>query len=299
MKSKRAVPSAVKNHSRKYGIPNHLHSDRAPEFLAGATLVYCLDQAIRVTTTGGKNKAHQNSRAEKMVGVIKGLTFRVLHDSGAPSVMWSYAMLYACKIWNSTSKSRLKDCTPNELRFGSTKDISEFRFPFYTRVQYWDDSPTFPESTGMRDGIYLGPAEGEGDPFASYILNSTTNRIVTRSIFREHCDGTTPLDNFTKKYATLHSQFGIYLDEALTHPIPDVGEDYIPTAIDESCSFAIDTRNLSAQPNCIDLIRDDGVVNTSTSLIDKRIPNEGRASMHVYYYNIIVYFCTFGFFTLN
>jgi len=93
----------------------------------------------------------------------------------------------------------------------------------------------------MRDGIYLGPAEGEEDPFAFYILNLTTNWIVARSIFREHCDGPTPLDEFTKKYATLHSQFGIYLDETLTHPIPDVGEDHIPTSIDESCSFAVDT----------------------------------------------------------
>ena len=82
MKSKRVVPSAVKNHSRKYGIPNHLHSDRAPEFLAGATLDYCLDQAIRVTTTGGKNKAHQNSRAEKKVGVIKGLTWDLQRVKG-------------------------------------------------------------------------------------------------------------------------------------------------------------------------------------------------------------------------
>jgi len=297
MKSKRAVPSAIKNHSRKYGIPNHLHSDRAPEFLAGASLDYCLDQAIRVTTTGGKNKAHQNSRAEKMVGVIKGLTFRVLHDSGAPPIMWSYAMLYACKIWNSTSKSRLKDCTPNELRFGSTKDISEFRFPFYTHVQYWDDSPIFPESTGMRDGIYLGPAENEGDPFASYILNSATNRVVTRSIFREHCNGPTPLDNFTKKYAMPNSQFGIYLDEALTLPIPDAGEEHIPTAIDESCSFAVDTRHLSAQPNCIDLLRDDELVNASTTPINKRIPNEGRASTHVYSFHLPLYIWIFLYFT--
>ena len=71
MKSKRAVPSAIKNHSRKYGIPNHLHSDRAPEFLAGVTLDYYLDQAIKVTTTGGKNKAHQNSRAEKWLESLK------------------------------------------------------------------------------------------------------------------------------------------------------------------------------------------------------------------------------------
>jgi len=141
----------------------------------------------------------------------------------------------------------------------------------------------------------LGPAEGEGDPFASYILNSATNRIVTRSIFLEHCDGPTPLDNFTKKYATLHSQFGIYPDEALTHPIPDVGEDHIPTTKDESCSFAVDTRNLSAQPNCIDLTRDDGVVNVSTSLIDRHIPNEGGLRcMSI----TILSFYTFGFFQL-
>ncbi len=108
-------------------------------------------------------------------------------------------MLYACKIWNSTANRRLKDCTPNKLKFGYTNDLSAFRLPFYTRVEYWEESSSFPDSTGMCDGIYLVPAEGEGDPFASYIVNTTTHRTLTRSIFREHGDGPKPLDDFTKK----------------------------------------------------------------------------------------------------
>jgi len=90
LRSKKAVPSAIKNHARKFG---HLHSDRAPEFLGGPALDYCLDQAIRVTITDGKIRPHQNSRAENMVGVIKGSTFRVLRESQAPNGLWSYAML--------------------------------------------------------------------------------------------------------------------------------------------------------------------------------------------------------------
>jgi len=183
LRSKKAVPSAIKNYARKFGIPNHLYSDRAPEFLGGASLDYCLDQAIRVTTTGGNNRPRQNSRAENMVGVIKELTFRVLRESQASNGLWSYAKLYACKLWNSTAKRRLKDCTPNELKFGSTNDLSVLRLPFYTRVEYWEETSSFPDSTGMRDGIYLGPAEGEGDLFASYIVNTTTHRILTRSVF--------------------------------------------------------------------------------------------------------------------
>lgn len=93
------------------------------------------------------------------------------------------------------------------------------------------------------------------------------------------------------------SHFGIYLDEALTHPIPDVGEEHIPTAIDESCSFAVDTRHLSAQPNCIDLLRDDELVNASTTPINKRIPNEGRASTHVYSFHLPLYIWIFLYFT--
>ena len=40
LRSKKTVPSAIKNYARKYGIPNHLHSDPAPEFLGGASLDY-------------------------------------------------------------------------------------------------------------------------------------------------------------------------------------------------------------------------------------------------------------------
>ena len=46
-----------------------------------------------------------------MVGVIKGLTFHVLNDSGAPPVMWSYAMLYC---WNNgIGCSSRCQCTTN------------------------------------------------------------------------------------------------------------------------------------------------------------------------------------------
>ena len=43
----------------------------------------------------------------------------------------------------------------------------------------------FPSSNGLRDGIYLGPVEGEGDPFAAYIFDVETRRVRTRSINRE------------------------------------------------------------------------------------------------------------------
>jgi len=276
LRSKKAVPSAIKNHARKYGIPNHFHSDRAPEFLGGPTLDYCLD------ITGGKNRPHQNSRAENMVGVIKGLTFRALRESQAPNGLWSYAMLYACKLWNSTAKRRLKDCTPNELKFGSTNDLSAFRLPFYTRVEYWEATSSFPDSTGMRDGIYLGPAKGEGDPFACYIVNTTTHRILTRSIFREHEDGLKPLDEFTKKFATLERPVDLYSDEACTNPVPDVGEDYVPTVIDDSCSFAIDLTAIPAHKNDAESAVDNGLaplLDTATQL-EISTPNEGRTSRH-------------------
>ena len=204
----------------------------------------------------------------------------MLRESQAPNGLWSYAMVYACKLWNSTAKRRLKDCTPNELKVGSTNDLSAFRLPFYTRVEYWEATSFFPDSIGIHDGIYLGPAEGEGDPFASYIVNTTTHQILTRSIFREHGDGSKSLYEFTKKFATLEHPVDLYSDEACTNPIPDVGENYVPTAIDESCSFAINLSGIPAHKNDAESAVDNGLAplpDTATQL-DMSTPNEGRAS---------------------
>jgi len=63
LRSKKAVPSAIKNHTCKYYIPNHhRHSDRAPKFLRGAALYHYLDQATCETTQYLRMYSHVNSR---------------------------------------------------------------------------------------------------------------------------------------------------------------------------------------------------------------------------------------------
>lgn len=252
LKSKRSVPSAIKNYARKYGIPNHIHGDRAREFLFGDSLTYCQDQAIRVTTTGELGKPHQNSRAENSVGIIKQLTFNILHKSQAPSKFWSYAMLYACRVWNATSKKRLKNCTPYELMFNDTEDLSIFRFPFFCHVEYRACKTNFPTNNGLKDGIYLGPVEGEGDPFAAYIFDVETCRVRTRSIYREKVPVQTTNNNCYKMTSSHHIPVDIYRDENHTQSIPNASEDAMPTVIDESRSFAIDLRTLSPSQSVLE-----------------------------------------------
>jgi len=85
--------------------------------------------------------------------------------------------------------------------------------------------------------------------------------------FREHGDGSKPLDEFTKKLAKLDRPVDLYSDEACTNPIPDVGEDYVPTVIDESCSFTIDLSGFPAQKNDAESAVDFGLAslpNTAT-----------------------------------
>jgi len=72
----------------------------------------------------------------------------------------------------------------------------------------------------------------------------------------------------------------LYSDEACTNPTPDVGEDYVPTVINESCYFSIDLSGIPAHKNDAESAVDNGLTslpNTATQL-EMSIPNEGMAS---------------------
>ena len=74
----------------------------------------------------------------------------------------------------------------------------------------------------------------------------------------------------------------MYSDEACTYPIPDVSEDYVPTVIDESSSFAIDLTGIPADKNDAKSAVDNGLapLPDTATLLDMSTPNEGRASRH-------------------
>ena len=192
-------------------------------------------------------------------------------------------MLYACRIWNATSKKRLKNCTPYELMFNDTEDLSIFRFPFFCHVEYRACKMNFPSSNGLRDGIYLGPVEGEGDPFAAYMFDVETRRVRTRSIYREKTPDETPYNRYYKVFSSHDIPVEIYRDEHHTQSIPNASEDAMPTVIDESRSFAIDLRTLSPSQSVLEYKdKDWRTKSTSLNKQDRIFSHlEGRASCYI------------------
>ena len=182
MPRKECVPTALKSFSLLCGYPLHLHGDRAPELQYGETEKFCRDHNITLSATGATNTPEQNTHAEHMVGVLKRITTRLLNQSGLPATFWNYAIQYAAIIWNSTSKRRLQNATPDQLFYGDTPDISHLRFPFGSTVSYVAGCQAWPALTGTQEGIYLGPNLRDGDAFTYLIYCPKAKSVTSRTI---------------------------------------------------------------------------------------------------------------------
>ena len=56
----------------------------------------------------------------------------------APAVYWCYAADFLDKVRRVLSKPKLNGNSPLQQVYGSTVDISRFRFPWFSPVWYYD-----------------------------------------------------------------------------------------------------------------------------------------------------------------
>ena len=99
------------------GIPEGMHSDRAPELIHGKFRSLLQRYRIRITTTE-PNSPWQNRAEGEGVKPIKKLGFWLMQRFQAPLRLWDYAFELAASILTLT-------CNPN-LIFGRTNWIPDY-----------------------------------------------------------------------------------------------------------------------------------------------------------------------------
>ena len=161
------------------GIPSQIHSDRAPELIAGHFNKILRKYRIRQTTVE-TNSPWQNRAEGQGVKPIKRLGLWLLHRVSAPPQLWDYAFELAADILSLTCKpSLLYGPQPGYQRLTNLKpDISQHAsFGFYDWVWHWDEAMKFKQL-----GRWLGVAENVGPIMTFWILNAKGSPIPRSTV---------------------------------------------------------------------------------------------------------------------
>ncbi len=136
----------------------------------------------------------QQNYAENRGGNFKFAVCKLMHlTPHAPKEYWCFAASFLDKVRRVLSKPSLNGKSSTEKVYGSTVDISKFRFPWFSPVWYYDPTGTadFPNDR-MKPGFFLDVADNTGDGFSYEILpclkveDIPTDRVrpIVRNIVR-------------------------------------------------------------------------------------------------------------------
>ncbi|MGH3056523.1 MAG: hypothetical protein ACRDL7_16235, partial [Gaiellaceae bacterium] len=160
------------------GIPNHIHTDNAPEEVKGNWSKECRRFCIKQTAT--EPYTPWQNRAEREIQESKKMHRRLINEYHVPQQLWDYSIKFAAELRSKTVHPKLHGRSPYEILTGDTPDISHLiHFAFYQPVHYLESSSTFPEER-EKLGRWLGPAHNIGQAMCYYILKPN-GQVICRS----------------------------------------------------------------------------------------------------------------------
>jgi hypothetical protein len=167
MDSKSQSPASLQSFIQLVGVPPSLHSDNAPEFLAGDFKKKCRKYDIRQTSTE-PHSPWQNKAESLGVKEVKKYGCRLMEETQAPIRLWCFAYEYGADVLclMATGMFQLGGRTAYEFIMHYTPDISEYvTFQWYQWAYYWNEQTK--EKTLCR---WLGVAHNVGQSLCYWIL---------------------------------------------------------------------------------------------------------------------------------
>jgi hypothetical protein len=181
MKSKSEVLQAVKQFAKEIGAPEALICDAAREQKSEEVKKFCheIGTTLRVLEEG----TPWANKAELYIGLIKAAVSKDMKESNCPLAFWDYCIERRARINNLTARNlfQLHGTNPHTALTGSEGDISSLtQFRWYDFCYYRENREKFPFNKEVL-GRVLGPARGEGNEMAQWILKANGNVVPRRS----------------------------------------------------------------------------------------------------------------------
>ena len=181
MRSKSEVLLAVKQFAKEIGAPDAIISDAAREQKSLELRKFCreIGTSLRVLEEG----TPWANKAELYVGIIKEATRKDMKASGSPVAFWDYCVERRVRINNLTAKESfaLRGSNAHSSVHGEEGDISNLcQFHWYEWCYFREKTAKYPFNQEVL-GRVLGPATGEGNEMAQWILKANGSVVPRRS----------------------------------------------------------------------------------------------------------------------
>jgi hypothetical protein len=181
MKSKSEVLQAVKEFAKEIGAPEAIICDAAREQKSKSLRKFLgeIGTTLRVLEEG----TPWANKAELYIGLIKEAVRKDMKDSYCPLAFWDYCVERRARINNMTAKDlfKLHGSNAHTSLTGDEGDISNLcQFKWYEWCYFRDHKNAFPNPREVL-GRVLGPAKGEGNEMAQWILKGNGNVVPRRS----------------------------------------------------------------------------------------------------------------------
>ena len=182
MKSKADVLKAVKQFAKEIGAPDAIICDHSGEQSSHALRQFLseIDTGLRILEAN----TPWSNRAELYIGLLKAATGKDMKESDCPLAFWDYCVERRARINNMTAKDlfQLHGTNAHTATLFEEGDISNLcRFGWYEWCYYREERNGFPLNKEVL-GRVLGPASGEGNEMAQWILKSNGKVVPHRTI---------------------------------------------------------------------------------------------------------------------
>lgn len=182
MKSKSEVLQAVKQFAKEIGAPDAIISDCSGEQKSHALKRFCNEIGTTLRTL--EEGTPWSNRAELYIGLIKEAVRKDMKEADCPLAFWDYCVERRARINNVTAKDlfQLHGSNAHTATLHEEADISNIsRYGWYEWCYYHEQTASFPFNREVL-GRVLGPARGEGNEMAQWVLKSNGNVVPRRTL---------------------------------------------------------------------------------------------------------------------
>lgn len=181
MKQKGEVLQALKQFAKEIGAPDAIISDMSGEQTSKEVKAFCQD--IGTTLRALEEGTPWANKAELYIGLLKEAVVRDMKEADSPMVFWDYCLERRARIHNLTAKPSFKLHGSNAYTVTTQEegDISNLcQFGWYDWCYFREQSAGFPHQKEVL-GRVLGPARGEGNEMAQWVLKGNGKVVPRRS----------------------------------------------------------------------------------------------------------------------
>ena len=182
MKQKSEVMQAVKQFAKEVGAPDAIVCDMASKQTSAEVKQFC--NTIGTTLRALEEGTPWANKAELYIKLMKEAVHKDMRVANSPLPFWDYCLEHRVRIYNMMACDNLKirGTNPHTATLGVEGNISNLcQYSWYDWYYYCDQIAKFPHNQEVL-GCVLGPAHGEGNEMAQWVLKANGNVVPRHSL---------------------------------------------------------------------------------------------------------------------